>query len=100
MSEENANLSALEENISRKGNNSYYYAHGKKIEGPAWDGKEEPRLLGTSEKVTTSKKLFTSLDSFSWMDGEKNVKVLVDFENADQVNDEDIQAVSLSSFNF
>jgi hypothetical protein len=33
-------LSALRENIQRKGNNSYYYAHGSKIDGPAWDGKE------------------------------------------------------------
>jgi hypothetical protein len=38
MSEENqveeSNLSALKENIITKGKNSYYYAHGSKINGP------------------------------------------------------------------
>ena len=40
-----AELSALKANIIQKGKNSYYYAHGHKADGPAWDGKEEPRLL-------------------------------------------------------
>lgn len=26
---------------------SYYYAHGMNVNGPAWDGKEEPRLLSS-----------------------------------------------------
>lgn len=41
-------LSALDENIEKKGKNAYYYAHSLKANGPAWDGKEEPRLLAVT----------------------------------------------------
>ena len=34
------NLSALRENIERKGKNSYYYAHSTPINAPKWDGNE------------------------------------------------------------
>lgn len=34
-----ANLSALRENIARRGKNAYYYAHSHKADGPAWDGR-------------------------------------------------------------
>ncbi|KAL7529370.1 hypothetical protein ACHAWF_002955 [Thalassiosira exigua] len=40
--------SALADNIARKGKNAYYYAHAHRATGPQWDGKIEPRLLGTS----------------------------------------------------
>lgn len=43
-----AALSALDENIEKKGKNSYYYAHSLKANGPAWDGREEPRLLSVT----------------------------------------------------
>ncbi len=93
-SKEQKAQSALHENILRKGNNSYYYAHGKKIEGPAWDGKEQPRLLGVTETVIISTPKHTTLESFSWADGKKSVKIYVDFDGADQVDDDKISAVS------
>lgn len=93
LTEEEAK-SALHENILRKGNNSYYYAHGKKIEGPAWDGKEQPRLLSVSETVVIKTPKLTTLDSFSWLDGKKNVKIYVDFDGADEVHDDNITVVS------
>ena len=37
--------SALRDNIARKGQNAYYFAHAHKANGPEWDGKEEPKLL-------------------------------------------------------
>jgi hypothetical protein len=93
MSEEvKSAQSALEENINRKGSNSYYYAHGKKIEGPVWDGKEEPRLLSVTS-ATKPLVLSTPLDSFSWLDETKNVKIFVDFENALEIADENITLV-------
>lgn len=84
--------SALEENISRKGANSYYYAHGKKIDGPQWDGREEPRLLGTSPAPQVTR-LTSTLDEFSWLDGAKHVKVYVEFDTS-EVAEEDITLVS------
>jgi hypothetical protein len=90
--------SALHENISKKGNNAYYYAHGKKIDGPAWDGKEQPRLLNKQDSVAPVSRLtYTTLDSFSWADSKKSVKLYIDFENADQVEDEHISVVSAFS---
>lgn len=93
--EDQSQLSALEENISKKGTNSYYYAHGKKIDGPKWDGKEEPRLLATSTMTTSSKASFVALNTFSWLDEKKSVKIYVDFDNANEIPDEDINLVSL-----
>jgi len=87
-------VSALQENISRKGNNSYYYAHGAKIDGPAWDGKEEPRLLKSSVISSEStKKMVSAFESFSWLDGSKSVKIFIDFESASSVDDDKITLV-------
>jgi hypothetical protein len=89
-------LSALHDNIARKGNNSYYYAHGSKIDGPAWDGREEPRLLATSEKIPASsshKGRTYTFDSYSWADEKKTVKIYIDFDKADEISDDDIKLV-------
>ncbi|CAM9837635.1 unnamed protein product [Discosporangium mesarthrocarpum] len=50
-------VSALRENIARKGKNSYYYAHGRVMDTPSWDGRQAPRLLKTagSPNVPTEK---------------------------------------------
>lgn len=87
---EETKLSALQENIARKGSNAYYYAHGKKIEGPGWDGREQPRLLSTEPVTLTASQKAILLESFSWMDDEKYVKIIVDFEGAGEVLEEDI----------
>ena len=88
MSEE----SALRENISRKGTNSYYYAHGSPANGPAWDGREEPRLLAkTDDTVKVEKTLpVVSFPEYCWADEKKYVKVYIDFVDADTVSDDDI----------
>jgi hypothetical protein len=90
-------VSALQENISRKGNNSYYYAHGAKIDGPAWDGKEEPRLLKSSVVTSEStKKMVAAFDSFSWLDASKSVKIFIELEAADSIEDDKISLVKLA----
>lgn len=91
--------SALQENISKKGKNAYYYAHGSKINGPAWDGKEEPRLISvtTTEIVKVSKNVVKSFESFSWLDETRNVKVYVEFESATDIDDDCISLVELLS---
>jgi hypothetical protein len=96
MSEKSESISALQESISRKGNNSYYYAHGAKIDGPVWDGKEEPRLLASSSLNQSSKrKISQELDSFSWLDETSCIKIYIDFENALKVEDNSISLVNL-----
>ncbi|KAL7528622.1 hypothetical protein ACHAXR_002541 [Thalassiosira sp. AJA248-18] len=51
---EELSKSALADNLTRKGKNAYYYAHAHKATGPKWDGKIEPRLLGTSSSNLTA----------------------------------------------
>lgn len=83
-------VSALRDNIQSKGSNAYYYAHGKKINGPAWDGKEEPRLLAAGGERSSITKIPTTLTDYSWLDGEKSFKLYLDFENADSIDDSNI----------
>ena len=98
-----ASLSALRENIQRKGKNAYYYAHSHTASGPEWDGREEPRLLSSSPSPSSSgasassgvvRKKVKSIDSYGWSDGKKTVKILVDMENAQDIPDDDIVLVS------
>ena len=94
MSEVETSESALRENISRKGSNSYYYAHGNTATGPVWDGKEQPRLLAVGAETQIFKPLAFSFDTFSWLDEEKNVKIYVDFDGAVDIEDEQISLVT------
>ena len=92
----NNNKSALQDNIERKGKNAYYYAHGHKVNGPAWDGKAEPRLLSRQESATcssssstaghlvsaaTQKKAFdyhkSNITSYAFMDDGMKVKLYI-----------------------
>ena len=94
-------LSALQENIQRKGKNAYYYAHGPKIDGPVWDGKEEPRLMASEVAISSSSSdkclTYASFDSFAWVDGTKNVKIYIEFEGANEISDDDIVVDNASS---
>jgi len=95
MVEEVESESALHENINRKGSNSYYYAHGNTAKGPAWDGREEPRLLSTSAPPSSvTKAMMASFESFSWLDENKCVKVYIDYDGANDIDDENISLVS------
>ena len=89
---------ALRDNINKKGSNAYYYAHSSKINGPEWDGKEEPRLLSTSstENGNISSRNCKSIREYSWGDGKKIVTVYVDFEMATEVGEEklDVQTTA------
>ena len=90
--------SALRENIKSKGHNAYYYAHSNTATGPVWDGKEEPKLLSTSEVTADAapKKLLilSAFESYSWSDGKKTVSIYIDFDAADKIDDE---AINLST---
>ena len=84
--DEVSGMSALRDNISRKGQNSYYYGHATQRNGPAWDGKEEPRLLSV-EEVAASPRLALAFDSYSWGDEKKSIKIYIDFDAASVSDD-------------
>ena len=57
----------------------------------AWDGKEEPRLLSSEKSDTSTKeKACKEFTSYAWADEKKSVKIYIDYEGADQVDDNDI----------
>lgn len=93
---ETSQLSALRENINRKGTNSYYYGHATQRNGPQWDGKEEPRLLGLDETPSAPVLFAHAFASYSYGDEKKSVKLYIDFELATSVADEQISLTSTS----
>lgn len=92
--------SALQDNIHRKGNNSYYFAHAHKANGPKWDGKEQPKLLGKSASaVSDSRRASTpssfdfksNITSYAFSDEGKNVKLYITMEGVgEKCSEEDI----------
>mmetsp|Transcript_17615 Transcript_17615/g.34651 ORF Transcript_17615/g.34651 Transcript_17615/m.34651 type:complete len:198 (+) Transcript_17615:101-694(+) len=69
---------ALQENIRRKGQNAYYYAHASSRETVKNYGGEPPRI-DPSQAVdeVPVKKLKNVIKRYSWADGKKTVKVYV-----------------------
>jgi hypothetical protein len=99
--EENAEKSALQDNIDRMGKNAYYFAHAHKADGPKWDGKVEPKLLSSrsiSSEEARFKKTSVSFDmhmsnitSYAFSDEGKNVKLYLTMEDVgEKCLDEDI----------
>jgi hypothetical protein len=97
MSEEASKLSALQDNIERKGKNAYYHAHATKINGPQWDGKAEPRFLGRTDSTQgLSHATFdihkSNLSKYAFMDEKLKVKVYLDLELiGEKCTEDDIQ---------
>lgn len=97
------NMSALQENIQKKGVNAYYYAHGPKIDGPAWDGSINPRLMDSQQSTisSSSSQKFTMLTDFAWVDGNnKQVKIYLDFVGAQDCTDYSLEKVSADAVEF
>lgn len=103
--EEDVSLSALRDNIEKKKQNAYYYAHAHKADGPEWDGKIEPKLLGTSSSSNlsmTSVAITSSLTNkmallsksnitnYAFLDEGAKVKVYVELPGVGNFRDEDI----------
>ena len=92
----------MQDNIQRKGNNAYYFAHAHKANGPAWDGKEQPKLL---EKKTSSIEdggirsstpstfdfIKSNITSYAFSDEGSTVKLYITMEGVgDKCSDDDI----------
>jgi hypothetical protein len=86
-------LSALRENIARKGTNSYYYAHGHKVDGPQWDGSLEPRLLSrtaSTDTTPTSSVPTTPITDYAWGDETSKVVIYIEHEGVHTIPDDQI----------
>ncbi len=86
-------LSALRENIARKGTNSYYYAHGHKVDGPQWDGSLEPRLLSrtaSTDTTPTSSVHTTPITDYAWGDETSKVVIYIEHEGVHTIPDDQI----------
>jgi hypothetical protein len=94
--------SALQDNIARKGKNSYYFAHAHKANGPKWDGKAEPKLLMkqslSREELMQEKKTpsfayhKSNITSYAFLNEEKVVKLYITMEQVgEKCTEEDIQ---------
>lgn len=107
--------SALEDNISRKGKNAYYFAHAHKADGPQWDGKPEPKLLSKQESVVGHKVSQNStfdysksnISKYAFLDDGAKVKLYIDMENVgEKCTPEDVtldytdRSLSLQVLNF
>jgi hypothetical protein len=81
--------SALRENIRSKGKNSYYYAHGHKLDGltppvathSTWDGNIQPKLLKREDSAVAKAKEVKVpsqvISQYAWADDKGKVKVYV-----------------------
>ena len=70
-------VSALHDNIAKKGSNSYYYAHANTVkERLVTTLGEEPKCLGAIEASSTGTKT-TALKSYQWADEEDEVLVYI-----------------------
>mmetsp|Transcript_11813 Transcript_11813/g.24971 ORF Transcript_11813/g.24971 Transcript_11813/m.24971 type:complete len:227 (+) Transcript_11813:184-864(+) len=107
--ESSASASALEDNIATKGNNSYYFAHKHKANGPKWDGKAEPKSLSKDDMEALSledptkllrqsgkKASFayheSNITSYAFLNEDKVVKLYISMEGiGEQCSDEDVK---------
>ena len=93
-----ASQSALRANIESKGKNAYYFAHAATPTGPKWDGKPNPKLLGSksAEELEPAKKAGfdmhkSNITSYAFLDEEKSVKLYITMQGVgEKCTDEDI----------
>lgn len=96
-------LSALRDNIERKGKNAYYFAHAKTANGPKWDGKIEPKLLSTSSITSNVSSVSSSasmsklslmaksnITNYAFLDDGAKVKIYVNLPGVGNCDDENI----------
>lgn len=89
--------SALQDNIEQKGKNAYYFAHAHKANGPTWDGRIEPKLLGsvsTGEEKTKNASFEynkSNITSYAFSDEGEKVKLYISLDGiGDKCKEEDI----------
>jgi len=89
--QDSASLNALQANIKKSGQNSYYYAHSDSSGGLRSTLGESPRLLEVNQSTSGIIRPIIPINTFAWSDAEKNVKIYIEFDNAlILLKDEDI----------
>ena len=81
-------MSALQDNIERKGKHAYYFAHAHKANGPKWDGKIQPKLLSSSSNLEQTKPASvasfeyhkSNITSYAFSDEGTSVKLYIPLE--------------------
>ena len=68
-------LNALQENIARRGNNAYYYAHGHRNDAPAWDGDPSPMKLETTAAPPERRRC--AITRYSWLDEDTKIRIYI-----------------------
>ena len=87
--------SALHDSILKKGDSSYYYAHGRRenlYEGMHRDQLiDEPTLIGrVKTSPATPRRSRKSLDSYAWSDGTKSVSDIIMMDSLATLDDANI----------
>jgi len=81
---------ALHQNISQKGANAYYFAHGRHFEipedakiisGPGLVTGGPPELLKTCDTLLKEEDKITLIKEYSWADAGAKVKIYIPFED-------------------
>ncbi|CAB1102818.1 unnamed protein product [Ectocarpus sp. CCAP 1310/34] len=83
-------LSALRENLARKGKNSYYYAHDRVMDTPSWDGRSAPRRLATTSATKPAPKKAEKVTDYAWANEKAKVKIYVPLEGCADIEDDSI----------
>lgn len=94
--EDDPNKSALQDNLDKKGKNAYYFAHAHKATGPAWDGKEAPRLLAKEsssdlqQKTSSFDYTKSNITSYAFLDDGSKVKLYITLEGVGEMDESNI----------
>jgi hypothetical protein len=94
-------MNALQANIQKGGQNSYYYAHSDSSGGLRSTLGESPRLLEVIPQSPTSSstnsRQVIPINTFAWADADRFVKIYIDFEGASLVLKEEDVIVNLKN---
>lgn len=79
--ENDSPLNALRDNIAKRGNNAYYYAHGHRNDAPAWDGDPSPMKLETAAPAPREPRRH-AITRYSWLDEDAKIRIYVPVDDA------------------
>merc|ERR1712187_911997 len=95
-------MGALRQNLSQKGDNAYYFAHGRHFEipedakiisGPGLVTGGPPELLEKTDTLLKENDKVIQIKEYSWADGGAKVKIYISCEGfSDTLRDDQVKA--------